>query len=638
MMCRFLLAAVLSVSSVSAVSAQAPAFPQANVLLNPGKGYDDVSRVWQGIPGIERAPKGRLWVTWYSGDEGEGAIGNYALVATSGDDGKHWSKPVVAIEGNKGTKIGDPIPWVDPKGRLWVFYNQLTAKTETSPTIRGTCAIRCDDPDSAKPTWSEPFLVAEDGILFGKPIVRAGGGWLAPFFLMGNQAGRPETCTLLSSNEGETWEWHGGTSIPEDLRNFSEATLAQRKDGSIWTVIRTTKGLYESTSTDGGKTWSDAIAMPAYEGPSTRACMMKLASGAFMLIYHDAKKNENGAYPRTRLMAWLSDDEGRTWPHKVMVDERSSVSYPDAIQAPDGRIYITYDHGRYNAGEKEVLVAIISEADIRAGKITSAGSAQRLLVSRALGYGNHSDIRTENDLATKLPPKEKLDLYLLIGQSNMAGRGLLDTEKSVSKLRVLKFSPNNKWTYGVEPLHYDKPAAVGAGLGMSFAREMADANRGVTVGVIPCAVGGTPLERWVKGGDLYAQALERARLAMKDGTLKGILWHQGEGDSGDEGKSKSYADRLAKMIVDLRADLGAGEVPFVAGKLGEFLAMETKTQTPCYWPLVNEQIASIPSRVAKTAVVESTGLKDKGDKVHFDTPSLRTFGVRYAEAMKLLQK
>lgn len=632
---RFLLVSFLA---VSASFAQDTAFPQANIRLNPTTGYDDVSRVWQGIPGIERAPQGRLWATWYSGDEGEGAIGNYALVATSGDDGKHWSKPVVVIEGNKGTKIGDPIPWLDPKGRLWVFYNQLTEKTPDSPMQRGACAIRCDDPDKASPTWSKPILVARDGILFGKPIVRAEGGWLAPFFLMGNTAGRPETCTLLSTNEGETWEWLGGTSIPEDLRNFSEATLAQRKDGSIWTVIRTSKGLYESTSKDGGKTWSEAVPMPKFEGPSTRACMKRLGSGAFLLVYHDAKKLASGAYPRTRLTAWLSDDEGRTWPHQLMVDERSSVSYPDATQAPDGRIYLAYDHGRYNAGEKEVLVSILREEDIRAGKWVSADARERLLVSRALGYGNHSDKRDEAKVAENLPPEEKLHLYLLIGQSNMAGRGVLDTEKRISRNHILKFSPNNKWTNGVEPLHDDKPAVVGAGLGMSFAREMADADKSVTVGVIPCAVGGTPLERWEKGGDLYLQALERARLAMKDGTLKGILWHQGEGDSGDEGKSKSYADRLSRMVADLRADLGAGEVPFVAGKLGLFLAKETKEGKPSYWPLVNEQIASIPARVPKSAVVESDGLQHKGDVVHFDTPSLREFGHRYAEAMKALQK
>lgn len=639
MILRSLLAvSLLSLPVLPVCRAQETPLVEANVIIKPGAGYDEVSRVWQGIPGVERAPNGRLWVTWYSGDEGEGAIGNYALLAISGDDGRHWSKPVVAIEGPKGTKIGDPIPWLDPKGRLWVFYNQLTEKTESHPTLRGTYAIRCEDPDNAEPAWSKPVRIAPDGILFGKPIVRAEGGWLAPFFLMGNLNGRPDTGVLLSNDDGESWQWLGGTSIPEGLRNFSEATLAQRKDGSIWSVIRTSKGLYESSSGDGGKSWSEASAMPQFEGPSTRACMKKLASGAFLLVYHDAPKLKSGAYPRSRLTAWLSDDEGKTWPHKLVVDERSSVSYPDATQGPDGRIYITYDHGRYNAGEKGILVCILAEEDIRAGRFVSKGRARQLLVNRALGYGNHSDKRIEAEVAGKLPSKEKLHLYLLIGQSNMAGRGVLDSEKRISHQRVLKLSPNNKWTYGVEPLHHDKPAIAGVGLGMSFAREMADADPSVTVGLIPCAVGGTPLERWEKGGDLYAQAVERTRLALKDGTLKGILWHQGEADSGNEEKSRSYADRLVKMVGDLRADLGGGDVPFVAGELGTFLALENKEKKPSYWPEVNRQLGTVPARLPRAAVVKSEGLKHKGDEVHFDTPSLREFGHRYAEAMKLLQK
>jgi hypothetical protein len=124
---------------------------------------------------------------------------------------------------------------------------------------------------------------------------------------------------------------------------------------------------------------------------------------------------------------------------------------------------------------------------------------------------------------------------------------------------------------------------------------------------------------------------------MKDGTLKGILWHQGEGDSGAEDTARSYAARLSQMIADLRAELGAGDVPFVAGKLGEFLAPQTKDGKPSFWPVVNEQIASLPSLSPRTAVVESTGLNHKGDVVHFDTPALREFGKRYAAAMQKLQ-
>jgi hypothetical protein len=239
--------------------------------------------------------------------------------------------------------------------------------------------------------------------------------------------------------------------------------------------------------------------------------------------------------------------------------------------------------------------------------------------------------------ASKLPPKEKFHLYLLIGQSNMAGRGVLDKEHLVPNDRLLKFSKENTWVPATEPLHTDKPSIAGAGIGMSFAREMADLDPQITVGVIPCAVGGTPLKRWQKGGDLYEQALVRAKLAMQNGTLKGILWHQGEADSGSEDTARSYGKRLAQMISDLRADLGAGEVPFVAGKLGEYLARESKDGKPSLWPVVNEQLAALPTQAPRVGIAESNGLVHKGDGVHFDTPSLREFGKRYAAAMKKLQ-
>ncbi len=237
----------------------------------------------------------------------------------------------------------------------------------------------------------------------------------------------------------------------------------------------------------------------------------------------------------------------------------------------------------------------------------------------------------------KLPAKEKLHLYLLIGQSNMAGRGAVEVEDKIPHPRILKFTQENAWAPATDPLHFDKPAIVGVGLGSSFGRAMAEAEASVTIGLIPCAVGGTPLSRWSKGGDLYQQALERARLALKDGALKGILWHQGEADSGNEQLAHSYGERLTKMVKDIRADLGAGEIPFVAGKLGEFLKREGKDGKPTFWTKVNEQIGALSKSVSNTASVESFGLKPKSDNIHFDSPSLREFGQRYAEAMRQLQ-
>jgi hypothetical protein len=219
----------------------------------------------------------------------------------------------------------------------------------------------------------------------------------------------------------------------------------------------------------------------------------------------------------------------------------------------------------------------------------------------------------------------------------MAGRGVVEDQDKQPHPRVLKFTKEKTWAPGIDPLHFDK-AIAGVGLGTSFARAMADAQPNVVIGVIPCAVGGTPLSRWQKDGDLFKQAVERTQAAMQDGTLKGILWHQGESDSGSEETAKTYGDRLAQMVGDLRKALDADNVPFVAGQLGEFLARTSKDGKPSYWPVVNEHIDSLPRRVANTGVAFSKGLKHKGDVVHFDSASLREFGQRYARVMQALQR
>lgn len=613
--------------------------PLAQVILQPGGEFSEFHRTWQGIPGIGRTIGGRLWATWYSGDTGEGDMGNYALVCTSGNEGQNWSKPFV-IKGPDGFRIGDPLPWIDPKGRLWIFYHQV-GKTADGMSMRGTFAIRADHPGEEAPTWTAPKLIAEAGILFGKPQILPDGSWLAPYFVNGKpsweaQMNGKETGVLISKDAGETWTWQGGLSIPQDLRNFSEATLAPRKDGTLVMVIRTNKGLHQSESTDSGKTWSEAIPMAGFPAVVTRACLTKLQSGAWMLIYHDAAATKTGSFPRQRLTAWLSDDEGRTWPHKLAVDERNSVSYPDAVQGHDGRIFIAWDHGRYEPGAKEILLGSIREEDIRAGKIQAADSFVKRIVNRTVGYGNHAELEFEKKTAAAMPPKEKFDLYLLIGQSNMAGRGRVDTEDRTSRLRLLKFSPRNAWTVAMEPLHYDKPGIAGVGLGMSFAREMADVNPDVTVGLIPCAVGGTQVARWIPGGDLYKIAVNRTKLALQHGTLKGILWHQGESDAGSPDTAALYASQLDQVVAGFRQEFGA-EIPFVAGQLAPFLQPQNKAGKTMFYDAVNKQLGDLPNRVPRTAIVEATGLTSNPDFVHFDAASLREFGKRYAAAMKKLQ-
>lgn len=218
----------------------------------------------------------------------------------------------------------------------------------------------------------------------------------------------------------------------------------------------------------------------------------------------------------------------------------------------------------------------------------------------------------------------------------MAGRGKLDGTSNIPSQCIWKLNREDQWEEAVEPLHFDIPSIAGAGLGLSFAQDMAARDPGVSIGLIPCAVGGSQLSRWQKEGDLYRAALERTKRAREHGVLKGILWHQGENDAVSKELADTYVERLQQTVMSLRSDLGLPELPFVAGELGEF-SPDTYLGKPYYWKIVNEQINRAPQLIPHLAVVKSSGLKDSGDSCHFSTGALRELGRRYAEAMIKLQ-
>ena len=238
-----------------------------------------------------------------------------------------------------------------------------------------------------------------------------------------------------------------------------------------------------------------------------------------------------------------------------------------------------------------------------------------------------------------LPPKENFHLFLLVGQSNMAGRGVVADSDKIPRPRVLMLTKAGEWVPAVDPVHFDKPAA-GVGLGRSFAEAIAAATPGVTIGLIPCAVGGSPIDAWTPGfyyqptqSHPWDDALRRAQLALPAGTLKGILWHQGESDSNRE-LAPAYAAKLHALIARFRAELRAPTVPFIVGQLGRFAGApwnEFKTE-------VDRAHRELPAKVPRTAFVSAEGLTDKGDKTHFDSESCRELGCRYAEAYLKLKR
>jgi predicted neuraminidase len=382
----------------------------AKVITQPGAEYDDAHRTWQGIPSIERTRGGRMIVAWYSGGDGEGSIENYCLMAVSDDAGRTWTPPSLVIQGQKGEATAGPLPWLDPKGRLWLFWVDI----HPDKALRGMWAIRCDEPDAATMQWSAPQFIG-GGSVTGKPLILRDGTWLAPFDVrndspLAKRTGKNAAGVIASTDEGATWEWRGGWQLEEGVHDFCEHCVVERKDGSLWAVLRVKDGLMQSISTDDGKTWS-ALA-PFMTGTRTRAHLRRLASGRLLLIYHDGPaqvKKEAAIYRREMLTAFLSDDGGKTWPRKLLLDSRNRVSYPDVTEGPNGRIFVTYDYSRYMTGCKEVLVLPFTEADILGNRTLPTPS----VVNRATGFGNNQETRGGDE--DKM--REKVNQKLLEGKA-----------------------------------------------------------------------------------------------------------------------------------------------------------------------------------------------------------------------------
>jgi hypothetical protein len=232
-------------------------------------------------------------------------------------------------------------------------------------------------------------------------------------------------------------------------------------------------------------------------------------------------------------------------------------------------------------------------------------------------------------------PDKKMELYILAGQSNMAGRGEITPDlKDLSQPQVLALNKQLQWQPARHPLHFDKPGISGVGPGLSFGIEMAKTNSSVNIGLIPCAVGGTSIEKWTEGAydeatntHPYDDAVVRIREAMKHGMVKGIIWHQGESNSGTS-SLQDYPQKLEDLLKKLRALTGNNKLPVVIGELGQYKSN---------YRAFNLMLKQMPERVENLAIAASEGLVDKGDGTHFDGPSAHEFGKRFAARMKQLQ-
>ena len=246
-----------------------------------------------------------------------------------------------------------------------------------------------------------------------KPIVRQDGAWLFPISIWHNFVTRfcsmPEyekSNVYISEDHGETLRYLG--SAYHHDTTFDENCICQRSDGSILMLMRLSDGIAYSESTDGGATWTKAerYCVPS---PSARMYLGKFPTGEFFLIHN---YNFTG---RNNMAVLLSHDEGRSYDEVLMLDERSSVAYPDAFVDGDGKVYAVYDRERY--GDKEIQLAVFRKEDIIAGGCVTPGARIKGVVCKSYGARRTAEEKQAGTLWPRKycdplrPPTTQLDQY-----------------------------------------------------------------------------------------------------------------------------------------------------------------------------------------------------------------------------------
>ena len=245
----------------------------------------------------------------------------------------------------------------------------------------------------------------------------------------------------------------------------------------------------------------------------------------------------------------------------------------------------------------------------------------------------------KNVTQQKNTKKENFHLYLLMGQSNMAGRGKVASIDTLIHPRVFMLTKEMNWVPAKDPVHFDKNVA-GTGLGLTFGKIMANENPGVRIGLIPCAKGGSSINQWFRDSlhrqtksYPYNEMIDRAKRAMADGMIKGILWHQGESDTRNTRRVESYEQQFYAMLDSLKSDLQIESIPVVIGELGYFI-VERKAIADTF----NQVLKHIAQGNKHIAMVSADQLDHKGDTTHFNSDAYHALGARYANEMIKLQK
>lgn len=380
-----------------------PGITERPVAAGKTETYAEEDRMWQGLPTIAVTPGGRIWCAWQTGDSVEGSQGidNYDVMYYSDDDGKTWSSEYMIWDvPDDNIRLTSPCLFYDQFGKLWLILIR--------GGLNGVYAMEMKNPDCENPSENLEMGEPIDWMKFPpshRVTILSNGYWITPVEV---NVREQVTYVCNPDNEAGKYAWKQNTTQPAvtqfpDNKTFGESQIIELQDGRLMMLSRLPKdcggGMEISYSSDFGTTWAPYKAdngVP-YISPSSKFFIQRLESGAILLVTHATTSD------RKQLAAYLSYDDGKTWPYMLMLDDTEiryswqnyGVSYPEvaAQQGEHGEIYIAYDAGRYEL--KEIRMCVITEEDIKAGRPVTEYCRMREQISRLGGYMNYIDTKED---------------------------------------------------------------------------------------------------------------------------------------------------------------------------------------------------------------------------------------------------
>jgi len=377
-------------------------------------------RIFQGCPQVEISEGGRLWATWFGSNvQAERAPyhkDHFSVISTSADGGKTW-KEVFVFDPSEllGGGASDPMLWKDSKGNIRFIGLRNVDFQGKDEFASSAWEFTMLDPENEHTAWSAPRLLGNKNISVMKPLIFPDGTVMRSmddFTFVGS----PDKVRIRFLKEDVDGKPIFISELPVDAdAGFAEQMPIIRTDGSLFTFYRANKGRTFAESFDGGKTWKPRGYYPMQFSINTKCILTTLPSGRVLLVANDVQMKEaNGKHvyyftdengkerelerhktARTRMTAYLSDDDGLTFTLKLLLCDDGEISYPSATLGKNGSIYIVYDQGRGRIGQHTILLSRITEEDILAGRLVDGDSLLNSIVSRPSDQGGG---RREGDI------------------------------------------------------------------------------------------------------------------------------------------------------------------------------------------------------------------------------------------------